>query len=297
RVLSDGTRIEDLFDMPNREVSLSVMHDPELHMIEMEKIFAKTWLLLGHETEIPNSGDYVVRRMGEDEVIVARARDGKIHVSLNVCPHRGMHVCTAESGNAQVFRCIYHGWAFRPDGSFVGAPVEREKMHGELKTKEQLGLKTARVELYGGLIFANWDQQALSLADTLGDMKFYYDMLFARTDKGLEVLGPPQRLIVDANWKTAGEQSACDGFHTLTLHRSLLERGIMGGSGGDEVAEYAPGMYGINVGRNGNTLRCIPVNTTFTLMLGESMEGLTVDERFAKLPPPGIMPDMIDEMK
>lgn len=297
RVLSDGTRIEDLFDLPNREVSLSVMYDPELHQIEMEKIFGKTWLLLGHESEIPNSGDYVVRRMGEDEVIVARARDGQIYVSLNVCPHRGMHVCTAESGNAAVFRCIYHGWAFRADGSFIGAPVEREKMHGEIKSKEQLGLKTARVTLYGGLIFANWDQDTVSLEESLGDMKFYYDMLFERTDKGLEVLGPPQRLIVDANWKTAGEQSACDGFHTLTLHRSLLERGIMGGSGGDEVAEFAPGMYGINVGRNGNTLRCIPVTTTFTLMLGESMEGLSVDERFAKLPPPGIMPNMIEEMK
>ncbi|MDB6063682.1 MAG: Aromatic ring-hydroxylating dioxygenase subunit alpha [Verrucomicrobiaceae bacterium] len=297
RVLSDGTRIEDLVDRPNREVSLSVMNDAELYQIEMEKVFGKTWLLLGHDTEIPNSGDYVVRHMGEDAVIVTRASDGQIYVSLNVCPHRGMHVCTAESGNAQVHRCIYHGWAFRADGSFIGAPVERERMHGDLKSKEQLGLKKARVALYGGLIFANWDVDAPSLEESLGDMKFYYDMLFKRTDNGLEVLGPPQRLTIDANWKTAGEQSACDGFHTLTLHRSLLERGIMGGSGGDEVAEFAPGMYGINVGENGNTLRCIPVNTTFTLMLGESMENLSVDERFEKLPPPGIMPSMLPEMK
>src|SRR5271169_1783167 len=91
--LSDGTRIIDLFNLETREVSLSVMSDPELHQIEMQKIFGKTWLLLGHETEIPNSGDFVVRHMGEDQVIVARDRKGDVHVLLNVCPHRGMRVC------------------------------------------------------------------------------------------------------------------------------------------------------------------------------------------------------------
>src|SRR5690606_35722115 len=115
-------------------------------------IFAKTWLLLGHESEIPKPGDFVMRDMGEDNVIVSRARDGNVHVLLNVCPHRGMKVCTAEAGSAQMHRCIYHGWAFRSDGSFIGAPVEREQMLGNKLSKEELGLKKARVHLYGGLI-------------------------------------------------------------------------------------------------------------------------------------------------
>ncbi len=240
--LSDGTRIVDLFNLETREVSLSVMSDPELHQIEMQKIFGKTWLLLGHETEIPNSGDFVVRQMGEDQVIVARDRDGKIHVSLNVCPHRGMHVCVQESGNSQVHRCIYHGWAFRLDGSFIGAPVEREKMHGEIYPKSKLRLKRARVTTYGGLVFATWNIAGPTLEESLGEMKFYYDMLFCKTKSGLEALGPPQRLTINANWKTAGEQSACDGFHTLTLHRSLLERGVLGGKGGT-ADDFAPAMY------------------------------------------------------
>src|SRR5690606_17185393 len=88
-VLSDGLPTADLFDLGTREGSLSTMYDPELYRVEMDKIFTKVWLLLGHATEIPKSGDYVVRHMGEDEVIVARDRKGEIHVSLNVCPHRG----------------------------------------------------------------------------------------------------------------------------------------------------------------------------------------------------------------
>ena len=108
--------MSNYIDIENREVSVAALHDRELYELEMEHIFAKAWLMIGHETEIPNVGDYVVRLMGEDQVIVARAADGEVHVSLNVCPHRAMHVCLSDSGNARVHKCIYHGWAFRPDG-------------------------------------------------------------------------------------------------------------------------------------------------------------------------------------
>src|SRR5690606_18646718 len=206
-----------------------VMNDKELYELEMERIFARTWLLLGHESEIPKAGDYIMRDMAEDNVIVTRDRENEIHVMLNVCPHRGMKVCTAEAGNAHAHRCIYHGWAFRSDGSFIGAPIEKEQMHGNVRSKDELGLKKARVHLYGGLIFATWSKD-LSFDDFLGDAKYYLDQLFCRTDAGLEMLGPPQRFMVPCNWKIAGEQSGSDGFHTLTLHRSLMEGGIMGGT-------------------------------------------------------------------
>ena len=97
--LSDGTKLDDLIMRESNEVSLRVMSDKELYDIEMERVFAKTWLLLAHDTEIPNSGDFVVRDMAEDNVIIARDREGNVNVSLNVCPHRGMRVCTAEAGN------------------------------------------------------------------------------------------------------------------------------------------------------------------------------------------------------
>src|SRR5882724_2111167 len=156
QVLTDGTRIEDLVSLQTREVTMRVLSDPEIYDLELQRIFAKTWLLLGHESEIRNSGDYVVRDMGEDQVIVTRDREGKVNVLLNVCPHRGMRVCMGVIGNTQIHRCVYHGWAFRPDGEFIGAPVEREQMHGDIFKKSELGLRKARVHLYGGLIFATW---------------------------------------------------------------------------------------------------------------------------------------------
>src|SRR3546814_8854624 len=76
-----------------------------------------------------------------------------------------------------------------------------------------------------------------SFDEFLGDAKFYFDMLFNRTDEGLESLGPPQRILLDANWKTAGEQSGVDGFHTLTLHRSLMEVGQFGRRSEERTSE------------------------------------------------------------
>src|SRR3546814_3708864 len=97
-------------------------------------------------------------------------------------------------------------------------------MHGNKRSKEELGLKKARVHLYGGLIFATWNIDGASFAAFLGDAKFYLDQLFCRSDNGLEMLGPPQRFVLPCNWKIPGEQSGSDGLHTLTLHRSLMVR-------------------------------------------------------------------------
>ena len=80
--LSDGATLDDLVKRDSNEVMLRVMSDEELYKVELERIFAKTWLLLAHDTEIPNAGDFVVRDMGEDQVIVTRDRNNEIHVSL-----------------------------------------------------------------------------------------------------------------------------------------------------------------------------------------------------------------------
>ncbi len=278
-VLKDGTTLDELIDVDMNEVSMRVMNDEELYAHEMERIFAKTWLLLGHNTEIPKPGDFVMRDMGEDNVIVSRDRNDEIHVMLNVCPHRGMKVCLAEAGNTAAHRCIYHGWAFKSDGSFLGAPVEREQMHGDKRQKEELGLKKARVHVYGGLIFATWNHDGPSFDEFLGDTKFYFDQLFCRTDSGLEMLGPPQRFVLDCNWKIPGEQSASDGFHTLTLHRSLMEGGIMGGTA-ESIYDNAPGMYGVDIScAQGHSLRCLEAALTFKMFSDISFEGKSVEER------------------
>jgi phenylpropionate dioxygenase-like ring-hydroxylating dioxygenase large terminal subunit len=291
--LRDGTAISDLVDLDMREVKMRALSDHEIYDLEMEKIFSRTWILLGHESEIPKVGDFMVRQMGADQVIITRSSADTVSVLLNVCPHRGMRVCTTDSGNRRAHKCIYHGWAFKPSGEFIGAPVESEQMHGDMREKSELGLQTAKVELYGGLIFANWDKDGQTFTDYLGDMKWYYDMLFCRTDNGLEALGPPQRYIINANWKTASEQAAADGFHTITLHQWLGEFAKF--NEGDIKAS----MYGVEVtSRTGHAMRCQPVANKFKQAAKGFADGsLTLEQKLELLPPPGVTAEMAGQLK
>lgn len=298
--LADGTKAADLVNIATREVQLRALSDPELYELEMERIFGKTWILLGHDSEIPKSGDFMVRDLGSDSVLVTRDKSGDVNVLLNVCSHRGMRISTLDAGNTQIHTCIYHGWAFRPNGAFLAAPVEKECMHGKIKTKDELGLKKARVTLYGGLIFATWNIEGPSFEEFLGDTKWYYDMLFCRSDKGMEVLGPPQRFTVRANWKAAGEQSAADGYHTLTLHRWLGEIGAYSkkGEGESGGGDLSPEMYGVEISSpHGHALRCIDLSRKIRRLTGLDPDKLSIEEKLNALPPAGITQDMVPQLQ
>ena len=86
------------------KIPLKVFCHPEIYEMEMETIFSRCWIFLGHETEIPNAGDYCIRYIGEDQFIWVRDENNKIRAFLNSCRHRGTALCRAEVGNASHFR-------------------------------------------------------------------------------------------------------------------------------------------------------------------------------------------------
>jgi phenylpropionate dioxygenase-like ring-hydroxylating dioxygenase large terminal subunit len=288
-VLRDGTPFSDLIDYEHNEVSMRVLSDPEVYRHELEHLFAKTWNLLGHESEIADPGDYVMRYIGEDAVIMTRDSKGEINVLLNVCSHRGMMVCRAEGGKGTQFKCPYHGWTFSNTGRFLGSPIAKEQMHGDMRTKEELGLKKARVDVYAGMVFATWNEEGPTLKEWLGDIAWYLDLMFDRTPDGLEVIGAPQRFMINANWKCPGEQHAGDGFHTLTLHHSLSELQAMAGGDDNPTAQL-----GLNVSANGHGLRCIDSREPFIVELKDKVHaGMTPMERLNVVPPPGMTPEQV----
>jgi PAH dioxygenase large subunit len=224
-----GRALEVLQEMAHTlssgEVPAVIFNDAAIHDLERERIFARSWVYLAHESEIPHPGDYVVRYILQDPFIVVRDEKGSIRALLNQCRHRGMQVCRSEMGNASHFRCPYHGWTYRNDGTLVGVPVQKEA-YGDVLNKSRLGLiPIPQLDTYNGLIFGNLDERAVPLADWLGGIRWYLDLFTLRSAAGLEVVGAPQRWVANVDWKTAGENFIGDSYHTLMTHQSMVELG------------------------------------------------------------------------
>ena len=216
-----------------------IFSDPEIYRLELDAIFTRCWLFVGHESEIPSPGDYVTRHMGDHPVIAARGEDGRIRVLLNVCRHRGMRICRADLGNASHFRCPYHGFTYKNTGELIGIPFQAE-IYGSGLDKSRLGLIEARTEAYAGLVFATWDDNAQPLREYLGPMAWYLDLLAGRAD--MEVIGPPLRHELATNWKLPAENFASDAYHTLHTHASIAEIGLT------PSAKWAKDGYHVSAG-------------------------------------------------
>lgn len=225
-VLADGASLEGLFDLRRRRVSARVFSDPEIFRFEMSRVFARSWLFMGLESEIPERGDYMVRPMGGDSVIVARDRKGEINIFLNRCAHRGTQLCVTDQGTARRFRCPYHGWQYGLDGNLQAMPSQRDWL-GPNGDKSEYSLRRARVATRGGLVFGTWDEKLPDFGTYLGDFAFYFDMIFCSVDKDFVPVGPPQRWSVPFNWKLGAENFVGDTYHLQTAHASIADIGLV----------------------------------------------------------------------
>ena len=215
--------IKSLIDPEGGLVDRRIFADREIYELERERVFARCWLYLGHECEIPHPGDFVTRYMGEEPVILCRDLHGGLRAHLNLCRHRGNRVCRADRGNTKLFTCSYHGWSYTSDGKLALVPMV-DAFKGLEREKWGL-IPVAQIDSYKGLIFATFDPEAPTLRQYLGDMAWYLDILLDRREGGTEVSGP-HRWLLDANWKTAAENFGGDGYHITPTHGSARELGV-----------------------------------------------------------------------
>jgi phenylpropionate dioxygenase-like ring-hydroxylating dioxygenase large terminal subunit len=250
-----GADVTRLVDVDKGLISRRIFVEREIYEQELERIFARCWLFLCHECQIPRPGDFFSTSMGEDPVLVVRDTDGQVRAFLNVCRHRGNRLCRADAGNAATFTCAYHGWTYRNDGRLVGVPFIKEAYFNALE-RERWGLiPVAQLESYKGLVFATFDPDAPPLREYLGEMAWYLDVFFDRCEGGSEVVGGLHKWIMPCNWKLPAENFAGDGYHVTWSHVSAIRAGF----GGDFRVGVDPTGAALSPG-NGHCVMTVGAN-------------------------------------
>jgi len=194
--------------------------DPVIFDAEMERIFARTWVWVAHVSELPKPGDFRSTFVGRNPVIVVRDRQDNIHVLENRCRHRGATVCEKTKGNATGFTCPYHSWSYGLDGKLRGLPYSDG--YEDVVEKADLPLKSLRVGVYAGMIFASYNQDIEPLEDFLGNARHWID-LFMKQGAGFPVKTQGEhKFTFKGNWKIQLENTT-DGYHFPVVHKTFLQ--------------------------------------------------------------------------
>jgi phenylpropionate dioxygenase-like ring-hydroxylating dioxygenase large terminal subunit len=207
-------------------VHRDVYVDGEVFELEMERLWSRTWVYVGHESQVPQAGDYATADVAGRPVMLVRGEDGALRVMMNRCAHKGAKLVSDACGSTgRFFRCPYHAWAYNLDGTIRAIPL-REGYEGtrlaECETSRGLahpaGIATCR-----GFVFARLSGEGPSFEDWSGPMREVLDNLADRSPRGmLRVAGPPIRSLVRANWKMYIE-NINDTVHPPSTHASAAD--------------------------------------------------------------------------
>jgi phenylpropionate dioxygenase-like ring-hydroxylating dioxygenase large terminal subunit len=215
----------DAIDVSTLDIPLAqtmpgdVYTSEEFYRFEQEAVFAREWLCLGHQSQVPNAGDYMTVKVGAEPLVVVRNEEMGINVLSGVCQHRGYPI-TADvpSGNVKQFRCPYHWWAYSFDGSLVAAP-EMGKTYDLTTLKLESALPSLAVEMWNGFIFANMAENPPPLAPTVAKLG---TELATFDTEGMVAMPVLEYTDLPWNWKGMHE-NALEPYHTQFVHRGYHE--------------------------------------------------------------------------
>lgn len=182
--------------------------DEAIYEAEVRSIFLKSWLYVGHQSQLPKTGDYFLFEIAGESVIVTRNSAGAINALMNVCRHRGSRICTDTTGHESRFVCRYHGWTYALDGALRAAahmPADFDK--------SGYGLRRLHTKVFQGLIFINFDADPLPFAAIEDDLAEHIRPYGLDRTK----IAHRQSYPIAANWKLTVE-NYCECYHCAPAH-------------------------------------------------------------------------------
>jgi phenylpropionate dioxygenase-like ring-hydroxylating dioxygenase large terminal subunit len=206
-----------------QEVHRDVYVSEEVFQLEMEHMFPNSWVYVGHDSQVPNPGDYFGTTIGTQPVLLVRHTDCKVHVLHNRCPHKGTRITSETCGNTgKFFRCPYHAWSFKTDGSLLAIPLKKGYENtGFEQSHAAPGMAPVRhVRNYRGFVFAKINDGGLDFEEFFGQSLSSLDNMIDRSPVGqLKVAGGVLRYMHNCNWKMLVENQT-DTCHPMVAHES-----------------------------------------------------------------------------
>ncbi len=182
--------------------------DPLVYELEKERVIARNWIMAGHQSELPEPGDFKVFNLANESAIVVRGSNGELKAFANVCRHRGSLVCLESHGRADKFSCPYHGWVYDIDGNLTAA---RSMVSGF--DPSEYGLNKVALEEIGGLIFVCFSDNPPSVESARREMAEPMGMFDFENLK----VAAYKEYDIPANWKLAIENYE-ECYHCASSH-------------------------------------------------------------------------------
>lgn len=207
-------RTTETFRQGSRTMPGEYYTSPDILAEETERLFAHQWHCAGRVARLAEPGDWFLRTIADESLIVMRDRSGEVRAFFNICRHRGTRLCQGESGQfSETIQCPYHAWTYATDGRLIGAPHMQDV---EGFDKKNYPLHSAAVALWEGFIFVSIAEDPMPFetawAPLIGRL--------ARYNLPHLVLGYKVRYEVAANWKLVF-QNYSECLHCPTIHPQL----------------------------------------------------------------------------
>lgn len=241
--------------------------EPAIFALEQQHIIEPMWNCVARADDLPKAGSWKVITLGREQVILSRNRRGQIRGFYNVCRHRGMRVCTEESGTSRTLQCGYHAWTYDLDGRLIAAPNLTKMPDID---QDAYGLRTVHVREWLGYVWACLATEPPSFEDTvLGEVVTRLGEVHNLDNYGIADLALGKRISYDvaANWKLIIENFQ-ECYHCATIHPELTE----------VLPEFADGWASQAFVNHGAEF-------------GEGVQGFTVDGSAGVAALPTIAPD------
>jgi glycine betaine catabolism A len=186
--------------------------NPEDYQVDLDMIWYRDWLFVGHDCEVLNPGNYLTVQIGEYPVVVVRDRDGAVRAFHNTCRHRGSRICSTEHGSSPRLVCPYHQWTYALDGRLIAA-----RDMGSEFDKSQHGLKPVHCASVGGYI---WICLAAVAAD-FEPIRKHIEPYFLPHKLHQTKVAFQSTIIEQANWKLVWENNR-ECYHCAANHPELI---------------------------------------------------------------------------